>query len=176
MLKTFINPLVAKPTAWLLLACLSLFSFRADNLQEITINAGTPIALETVQTLYSDIVQSGQTVDFRVKNDVKVKDVVVIKAGSIAKGLVTRASRAKGLGKEGQIEVQIKSVSSIDGQQIPVVGNNIYRQGEDKQTLAIVLGVVLCILFLTMKGKNCGIIAGTTVDATTAANMTVSVN
>ena len=64
----------------------------------------------------------------------------------------------------------------MDGQQIPVVGNNIYRQGEDKQTLAIVLGVVLCILFLTMKGKNAEIPAGTAVDATTAANMTVNVN
>ncbi len=176
MLKTFINPLVAKPTAWLLLTCLSFFSFRATNLQEVTVSAGTPIALETAQTLYSDGVQSGQTVDFKVKSDVKVNGVVVIKAGSIAKGLVTRASMAKGLGKEGQIEIQIKSVSSVDGQQIPVVGNNIYRQGEDKQTLAIVLGVVLCILFLTMKGKNAEIPMGTSVDATTAANITVNVN
>jgi hypothetical protein len=176
MLKTFINPIVAKPTAWLLLICLSLFSFKSAHVQEVTVNAGTPIALETVQTLYSDAVQTGQTVDFKVKNDIKVGGTVVVKAGSIAKGLVTRASMAKGLGKEGQIEIQIKSVSSVDGQQIPVVGNNIYRQGEDKQTLAIVLGVVLCILFLTMKGKNAEIPAGTSVDATTAATMTVNAN
>ncbi|MES2519330.1 MAG: hypothetical protein V4585_14550 [Bacteroidota bacterium] len=176
MLKSFINPLVAKPTAYLLLICLSLFSFKSGNTRDITLSAGTPISLETVQTLTSDSVQAGQTVDFKVRNDIKVGDIVVIKAGSIAKGLVTRANMAKGLGKEGQIEIQIKSVSSVDGQQIPVIGNNIYRQGEDKQTLAIVLGVVLCILFLTMKGKNAEIPAGTTVDANTATNMMISVN
>ncbi|MEA5459527.1 hypothetical protein VB796_10775 [Arcicella sp. LKC2W] len=176
MLKKFINPLVAKPTAYLLLICLSLFSFKSGNVREVSLQAGTPIALETVQRLASDAVQAGQTVDFKVRSDIKVGDVVVIKAGSIAKGLVTRANIAKGLGKEGQIEIQIKSVSSVDGQQIPVVGNNIYRQGEDKQTLAIVLGVVLCILFLTMKGKNAEIPAGTTIDANTATNMMISIN
>ncbi|PWK16693.1 hypothetical protein LV89_04808 [Arcicella aurantiaca] len=176
MLKNFINPLVAKPTAYLLLICLSLFSFKSGNVREVSLPAGTPIALETVQRLASDAVQAGQTVDFKVRSDIKVGDVVVVKAGSIAKGLVTRANIAKGLGKEGQIEIQIKSVSSVDGQQIPVVGNNIYRQGEDKQTLAIVLGVVLCILFLTMKGKNAEIPAGTTIDANTATNMMISIN
>ena len=176
MLISFTNPFVAKPTAWLLLLCLSLFSFRASNTGEVTLNAGTPISLETAQTLYSDGVQAGQTVDFKVKSDVKVGDNGVIRAGSIAKGVVTRAEFAKGLGKQGQIEVQIKSVTSVDGQLIPVVGNNIYRQGEDKQTLAIVLGVVLCLLFLTMKGKNAEIPAGTTVEANSATNMTIKIN
>ena len=176
MLKSISNPFVAKPIAWLLLVCLSLFSFRASSTGEVTLNAGTPISLETAQALYSDTVQAGQTIDFKVRNDVKVGDNVVVRAGSIAKGLVTRAEMAKGLGKQGSIEVQIKSVVSVDGQLIPVVGNNIYQQGEDKQTLAIVLGVVLCLLFLTMKGKNAEIPVGTTVDANTATNMVIKTN
>lgn len=169
MLHVFRNPQFARPTALVLLLSLSFLSFVRHTVP-VTLNAGTAIPLELTQAINSRLVQAGQTIDFRVRSDIKVGNQVVIPAGSIAKGLVTRAEKSKGLGKEGYVEVQIKSVTAVDGQQVVLAGNNLYREGEDKQTLSIILGIFVCLLFLTMKGKDAEIPVGTAVDASTATN------
>ena len=175
MLHFFRNPRFARPTALVLLASLSFLSFRMPALADVNVPAGTSIPLELTQPITSKFMAPGQTVDFRVRYDVKVNDVVVIPAGSLARGQVTRAQKAKGIGKEGYVEIQIKSVTAADGQEIPLTSSTLYREGEDKQTLSIVLGVLVCLLFLTMKGKEAEVPMGTTVDAATAVNTQVKV-
>jgi len=133
------------------------------------------IPLETVTILSSDLLTMGQNIDFRVSRDVSADGVVVIPAGSIARGQVMRAQHAKGLGKPGYVEVQIKSVQAVDGTDIFLSGGNLYQEGEDKQTLAIVLGVFVCILFLTLKGKEAMVPSGYQVTASVGANTTIAV-
>ena len=142
---------------------------------KVTLRAGTPVLLETTQMIMSDNLSVGQSIDFRVRFDVKADNKVVIRAGSIAKGQVTRVQHARGLGREGYIEVQIKSVQSVDGQMVPLTGGNIYREGEDQQVLAWGLGLFVCILFLMIKGKNAQIPSGTSVDANVAMDMEIAV-
>jgi hypothetical protein len=142
---------------------------------EVVLNAGTNIPLETVSMIQSDLVSVGQTIDFRVKYDVQVEGKIVVAAGSIAKGQVMRAQKAKGLGKEGLVEIQIKSVTAVDGQEVFLTGGNVYQEGEDKQTMAILLGVFVCILFLTMKGKNAQVPPGYQVTSSVATTMTVKI-
>jgi hypothetical protein len=142
---------------------------------EVVLNAGTSIALETVSMIQSDLVSAGQSIDFRVKYDVKVDGKTVVAAGSIAKGQVMRAQKAKGLGKEGFVEIQIKSVTAADGQEVFLTGGNVYNEGEDRQTLAIVLGIFVCILFLTMKGKNAQVAPGYQVTSAVATTMTIKI-
>ena len=86
-----------------------------------------------------------------------------------------RAQKAKGLGKEGFVEIQIKSVTAADDQEVFLTGGNVYQEGDDKQTLSIVLGVLVCILFLTMKGKNAQVPAGFQVTPSVATNMSIKV-
>lgn len=142
---------------------------------KVILNAGTAIILETTTYLRSDLLTPGQSIDFKVKYDVNAGDKVVIPAGTIAKGQITRSQFAKGLGKPGYIEVQINSVSAIDGSTVPLTGGNLYQEGEEKQTEAIILGVLVCILFLTMKGKNAEIPAGTQINAVAAGTVYIEV-
>ncbi|MBC8053944.1 MAG: hypothetical protein H7Y13_12835 [Sphingobacteriaceae bacterium] len=151
--------------------CMS-FNMRADG---VTVIAGTSVALETASTISSSGITPGQIIDFKVKYDVKVGDKVVIAAGAPAKGQVLRAQKAKGLGKEGLIEVQLKSVKAVDGQDIPLGMGNVFQEGESKETLSIVLGVLVCILFLTMKGKDALVPAGYEANASVAITSTVEV-
>ena len=151
------------------------FSFRTDQSVSVVLQAGTTIPLETVSVIRSNTITVGQMIDFKVKYDIKVEDKIVIPAGSIAKGQVMRAQKAKGLGKAGFIEVQIKNVQSVDGQDIFLTGGNIYQEGEDKETLSIVLGILVCILFLTMKGKDAEIAPGFQVEPVVAVNTTINV-
>ena len=78
-------------------------------------------------------------------------------------------------GKEGFVEIQLKSVKAVDGQDVPLAASNVFQEGENKETLSIVLGVVVCLLFLTMKGKNAEVPAGYETTGTVAVATTVNV-
>ena len=169
------NSVYVKNIALLLAVSILAMSFKMSGNGEVVLNAGSSIPLETVSMIQSDLVSVGQTIDFRVKYDVKVDGKTVVAAGSIARGQVMRAQKAKGLGKEGFVEIQIKSVTAVDGQEVFLTGGNVYQEGEDKQTLAILLGVFVCILFLTMKGKNAQVPPGYQVTSSVATTMTIKV-
>lgn len=179
MITLFKKKSISRMTAMLVLLCLSAFSFNASAFStraaDITLPAGTRIDLELISTINSASVQAGESVDFKVRADVLVDNNVVVRAGTIAKGTVVAANRAKGIGKEGNVEIQVKNVAAVDGKLIPLSGSGVSRKGEDNQTLAIVLGIFVCILFLMVKGKNGEIPAGTTTDAIVASNIKIAV-
>lgn len=175
MITKIQNSFFAKPVAVLLAFSFLFMSFTMKGDGSVVLNAGTNVSLETVSMIQSDMVSVGQTIDFRVKYDVKVDNKTVIAAGSIAKGQVMRAQKAKGLGKEGFVEIQIKSVTAADGQEVFLTGGNVYQEGEDKQTLAILLGVFVCILFLTIKGKNAQVPPGYQISSSVATTMTINI-
>lgn len=151
------------------------FQMRTDDGGVIRLSAGTMIALETISVIQSDLIFPGQIVDFRVKYDVKVNDKVVIMGGSLAKGQVLRVTKAKGIGQAGFLEIQLKSVTAVDGQEIFLTGGNIYNEGDDKMVLSIVLGVAVCLLFLLLKGKNAVLPAGYQVSTSVAVTTDIKV-
>lgn len=154
--------------------CLS-FGLKTND-QEVILRAGSGVSLETIEKLYSDRLLAGQLIDFRVTSDVLSENgEVVIPAGSLAKGQVMRVERAKGVGKAGFLEVQIKSVNAVDGTKVSLTGGDIYAEGEDKQTLAIVLGIFICILFLTIKGENAFVPSGYAVTGAVATNTRIQI-
>ncbi|WP_256010413.1 hypothetical protein [Desertivirga xinjiangensis] len=170
---------ISKSLQFRLVACLLIvatlsmsFRMRADG---VVLNAGTSVILETATSLSSSTLAPGQIIDFKVRYDVKANEKTVIKAGSLARGQVLRVQKAKGLGKEGFVEIQLKSVKAVDGQEIPLTAGSIFHEGEDKQTLSIVLGVLVCILFLTMKGKNAEVPAGYETSGSVAVTTTINV-
>jgi hypothetical protein len=169
------NSVYVKQISLILAVSILFMSFKIRGNGEVVLNAGTSIPLETVSMIQSDLVSVGQIIDFRVKYDVKVDGKTVIAAGSIAKGQVMRAQKAKGLGKEGFVEIQIKSVTAVDGQEVFLTGGNVYQEGADKETLSILLGVFICILFLTMKGKNAQVPPGYQVTSSVATTMKIKV-
>lgn len=175
MFNTIHNSVYIKHVALLLAFSVLSMSFKMNGNEEVILNAGTSIPLETVSMIQSDLVSVGQTIDFRVKSDVKVDGKTVVAAGSIAKGQVMRAQKAKGIGKEGFVEIQIKSVTALDGQEVFLTGGNVYQEGEDKQTLAILLGVFVCILFLTIKGENAQVPPGFQVTSSVATTATIQI-
>ena len=71
-----------------------MMSFTAQaNDMLITLRAGTPVSLTLNQTISSDDAQIGNVVEFLVRSNVTVNGQVVIAAGSIAEGMVTKSPR-----------------------------------------------------------------------------------
>jgi hypothetical protein len=164
------------PLVMLMLVAFANMSFRVSPYGEVVLNAGTLVPLETIGVITSQGLTAGQTIDFKVRADVKVGEKVVIAAGSIAKAQVTRVNEPKAIGKQGVVELQVKSVQSVDGKSINLSSGSVYKEGEDRLGLSIGLGIFICLLFLLMKGKNAEIAPGYQVDAVVASNTTITVN
>ncbi len=159
-----------------LAAWLVLTSFVPLLQGRIILKAGTSVTLETTSLVSSKLVSPGQTIELRVRNDVRIGNKVVIKAGAPAKAQVVRVQRAKALGKPGYLEIEARSVTAVDGTEVPLSGGRIYVEGEEKQTLSVVLGLFVCLLFLLMKGKDAEIPPGYTVSAQVASDVEINTN
>jgi hypothetical protein len=175
MLTKLHNSSYFRQIVLLMIVSILNLSFQNYDKSEVTLKSGTFIPLETISLIRSDMVKVGQIVNFRVKYDVLAEGKTVIAGGSLVKGQVMRAQMAKGLGKEGLVGIQIKSATAVDGQEVFLTGGHIYEIGEDKQTLSIILGLFVCLLFLTMKGKNAEVSPGFETSSSVATTMKIKV-
>ena len=174
MLYKFVNKTWVKfPLVLLMLVSFANMSFRMKETGEVVLSSGTSIPLETISLISSEGLQPGQTIDLKVRTDIKVNNVVVIAGGSIAKAQVTKVSEPKALGKQGIIELQVKSVQAVDGQTINLSSGSFGKEGQDRLGVSIGLGV-FCLLFLLMKGKNAEITPGYQVEAVVSSTTTIN--
>ena len=174
-MKFLKNKSISKSLAVIMSLAILNISAAPVTLETVVLNAGTSIPLETMNVIKSNNATVGRTIDLRVTRDVKVDGQTVIQAGSIAKGQIIRSEKAKGIGKAGFLEIQIKSVTAIDGQEVYLSGGNINEEGDDKQSLAIVLGIFVCILLLLIKGKDAEIPPGFSINSNVASTMNIEV-
>lgn len=141
--------------------------------KKVTLKAGTPVILATVETVSSKTTVSGNTVDFKVVTDVIVDGNVVIPAGTIAKGQASNVSKASAIGKGGEITVGINNINALDGTLVPLSGANISASGKNKVGLAIVCGI--CTLFgFLIPGSQAELPAGSQTQAVVMSNTIVT--
>jgi hypothetical protein len=177
MITKFLTKKIVKvPSVVITLIAFINLSFTLKPTGEIILPAGTIVPLETIGVLSSAEKSVGQLVNIKVRSDVKVGNVVAIPAGAIANAQITRVKPPKSFGKEGFIEIQVTTVKSVDGQDVNLASGSIYKEGDSKQTLSIVLGIFVCILFFLLKGKNAEIAPGYQIDAVVASNIAIQVS
>lgn len=175
MFKRISESFLTKSTAIALIFSFFLMSFTTapQSGKIVIIKAGTPIALELMNTINSNDVKNGQMIDFRVINDVKVDGEVVIPAGSIAKGQIDKAKKNGLLGTPGEVSVVIKSVNAVDGTIVPLSSSAVGDEGSDKLVVSIVL-TVLCLFGFIIKGGEAKIASGAQINATVLSNTEVN--
>ncbi len=161
-----------KPCVLLMAFAMLTMSFTMPG-DMVILKAGTNVPLELVSTLSSNSVKSGQMVDFRVLEDIKVNGKTVISAGSIAKGQVTRAKKNGLLGFEGELTIDIKSVRAVDGTTIYLSGNNLFDEGSNRLALSIVV-TLFCLLGFLIKGGKAEIPAGSQIQGIVTSNAEIN--
>lgn len=173
MLSKISNSFSGKCLAVAMAAMMLLCSFTAPGGQVVVLKGGTPISLELLGNV-SSAANIGDTVDFRVVSDIKADNVVVIPAGSIAKGQISAVKSRGLLGQEGEVTVQIKSVTAIDGTRVALAGASMSAAGDSKLVVSII--VTLCCLFgFLIKGTDGVIASGTVFDAIVAGNTDITI-
>lgn len=139
----------------------------------VRIPVGTVVELVFDQMVSPNTTAAGQRVALRVANAVTINGKTVIAAGSSAVGEVITASKAGAVGKEAQLVVAIRSVPAVDGSVVPLDGTKAVT-GENKTTSSVVITLLCCILGLLQQGGKADIPAGSSVRATVAAPIDVT--
>lgn len=139
----------------------------ANATTKATLQAHTPIIIRCDETITTKNIVNGSTVNFSVLNDIKDQsDNILIKAGSPVTAQIS-FSKSKGLiGRSGELTVTDFHTTAVDGTYIPLSGT-VSAKPDDKMTMSIVLSVLICPLFLLMKGEEAQLAAGTTKTAYT---------
>lgn len=117
MKKSVFNLFVAVFT----LLTANVFATPAPTDAFITLRAGTVISLQLNEEISAEEVEVGNTLDFFVRSNVTVNGKVVVAAGSIAEGMVTKVKKACN-GECAQITITVDNVQAVDGQRIYLRG------------------------------------------------------
>lgn len=139
----------------------------AASSESAVIPAATPIALRPQTSVSPESTHVGDSVNLVVSSDVKVGDHVVIKAGAPALGEVVQAQKRSMIGRPDKLVVRVNSVTGADGTSVPVRGMRTI-EGDDKMALSII-GGILCLFPLLIKGGRASLEPGTTIEAVTVA-------
>jgi len=142
--------------------------------ETVTIPGGTRLVLAFENAVEPESAQIGQKVYLRVVNGVDVDGKTVIEGGARAVAEITQSQKKGAIGKPAVIGVMARTVEAVDGTMIPISGVK-QMEGENKQSEALIVTILCCILGLMIQGGEAELAAGTnmevTIDATTAVEV-----
>jgi hypothetical protein len=144
----------------------------------------TPVLLRTKEALSSGTAKVGDRVPFRVTEDVKAGNLIIIQRGAEAWGVVSAVQKKKRKGQPGSVDVAIQSVQLLSGERALLRAEK-HLKGKDKTGQIVndidqvesemgqgstgpvfqVLALPILPLFLLEKGKDALLPAGTRVTA-----------
>lgn len=131
---------------------------RAPDLKRVYLQKDTVIKVQAVETVNSIKNKQNETVQFKVKEDVLINDVLVIPAQTVVYGTITKVKKGSAWANPGQIEIAFSEVSTPAGNSVPVRGL-LYKCGKKPNFF-----VQFSLLGVFVKGKEAVIEAGTEVE------------
>lgn len=140
----------------------------------VSVPVGTAVLVVFNEAVDPAMAVPGQTVTLSVVNPVVIDGATVIKAGAPVLAEVTAAEKRGVVGKPAKIGVTLHYATAVDGTNIPLNGLK-QVEGENKQTTSLVVTILCCGFGLLMKGGTATIPAGSQIQATTMAPVTIAV-
>lgn len=134
----------------------------ANGAGKATLAAHTPIMIRCDETITTNNIVNGSTVNFSVINDVKDRNgLILIKSGTPVTAQISFVKDKGMIGRSGELTVTDFHTTAVDGTYIPLSGS-VSAKPNDKMVCSIVLSVLICPLFLLMKGEEAQLSAGAT--------------
>lgn len=135
------------------------------------LSAHTPIIIRCTDTITTKNIVSGGEVNFSVTNDIKdTNGNILIKSGSPVTAQISFVKKNGMMGRSGEITITDFHTTAIDGTYVPLSGS-ISATPDDEIAKSVVLSVLICPLFLLMKGNEARVPAGTTKTAYTITDI-----
>ena len=143
--------------------------------QKVEVSAGTIFYVETPTELNANDLDTGDSVNLIVFNDVKVDGEVIIEAGSPVHAVVAKAEGSGMVGKAGKLKIELRSVQAVDGTNLAIIGSKNIT-GENNTLKSAGLSYLLCPLFLLMEGEEAVIPAHIKIEARIGGSYAITVN
>ncbi len=131
----------------------------ASDVSKLTLKEGTDVRLRFAEDISSKTAAADDPVTLALDEDLKVGDVVVVRAGAKAFATVSNAKKAGMLGKGGELNIRLEYLKA-DDTKVKLRGTK-GREGESKVGTAVVLTVLFGPIGLIKHGKNIEIKQGT---------------
>ncbi len=139
--------------------------------EQMVLQDGTPIRLRLNRNISSADAKVGETIDFEVLDDIKVKEAIVARRGGIALATVTQAQEKRRMGRAGKLDINIDHLRLANGEKAALRAIKEGKGGSNagKMTGAIVVTSLVFFpaapLFLFVKGKDITIPKGKEITA-----------
>lgn len=146
----------------------------ASQTKPIEIPDGTELSAVTTELITSKTATEGDPVVFRVDEDLKINNMVVIAKGTMVKGYVSNAEKNGHFGKAGKLGLRIESTQTVDKQTIKLRASK-GKEGEGKTGTTVALVVLFGPLGFLKHGKNAEIKEGTKIKVFTDETKTVQI-
>jgi len=130
---------------------------------KLVLKEGTDVKLKFADDLSSKTATEGDPVNLVLDEDIKVGDVVVVRAGAKAVGTITNAKKAGMMGKAGELNMRLEHLKAGD-QRVRLRGSK-GKEGQGKEGTAVALTVLFGPIGLIKHGKNVEVKAGTPLTA-----------
>jgi hypothetical protein len=126
------------------------------------LNPQTEVRLHVVDRLQSGVSRAGDRINFRVDADVQdAAGNVLIRGGTPAYGTITQSKGSGAWGRRGHLDMSIDYTTAVDGQRVPLRGQNVTSGRKGGTTAWATAMVVAPVAGFFMKGGNVTIEAGT---------------
>lgn len=119
----------------------------------VTLPMGTVVVVKLDEQVTGRTHPVGASVRASIARDVIIDNVVVIKIGTSVDVTVAQASKAGHVGQAGEVGINIEQTQTVDNQVVFLRGM-FASEGQGKTGASVGAGVVLCPLFLLMKGEE----------------------
>ncbi len=151
-----------------------IISVTAFAQQKVTIKAGTAIPMQSVNTLKGGECFVGQTVEFRVIQDIKADGITVVPSGTITKGTAFEAQKSTIAGTKGRLGIRISNLILPSGDVIYLTDSEARVFGQNRTPLAVITALFVWPLIF-IPGTAAVMPQGYQIDAIVASNTTVAV-
>jgi hypothetical protein len=127
--------------------------------EKLILKEGADVSLKFAQDLNSKTANDDDTVSLVLDQDIKIGDVVVVKAGAKAVGTITHAKKAGMMGKAGELNMRLDYLITDTGR-LRLRGTK-GKEGEGKVGATVALTVLFGPIGLIKHGKDVEIKPGT---------------
>ena len=138
--------------------------------EEVVITAGTLVPIRFLSTLSSKKSKVGETFNFQISENVFLDNRLIIPVNSEGVGEITKAKKASILSRSGKLEIEFKSISTLDGTFLSLILGEKAEEENKRLYLAVGAGILGLIILSSpiglvfgalVPGKNVKIEEGT---------------
>jgi hypothetical protein len=147
----------------------------------LVLPSGTPVELQSMQTISSARAHKGDRVDFVVAKDVQSAGFTIIGAGARAQGSIIGVKGKRPLGMGGDVIIKLDSVELTTGDSVALVARKEFKGKSHTIRMGVAMAITAAIYlpaapaFILSRGRDSTVLKGTELTAYTRTDSPVEI-